>query len=141
MTSNVQTLHSTTSYGDAIVAFVTEAAEGKALVIDIGGTPFPAAEQLSSVEALSTGDRVLAMRSDAGFVVTGRLLDKDETPPPRLKSRDGHLLVEAEKSVRLRAGEHRIEVHADGRIELDGCRITGYAEGRICLIGSNIELN
>lgn len=141
MASNIHKLHHPTSSTDTLLAVVTEVAEGKAQTINISGTPFPVAEQFSSVEALHTGDRVLAMQSDAGLVVTGRLLDKDETPPPRFKTRNGHLLVEAEKSVRLRAGEHRIEVHSDGRIELDGCKITGYAEGRICLIGANIKLN
>lgn len=126
---------------NAEVATVQEAEGGQATVVNLGGTPCPVAGHLSQVEALKEGDRILTIRTAKGIVVAGRLRGKDEAPAPRLEEKDGHLLVEAAKSVRLQAGDNWIEVHADGRIELDGQQITGLAEGRLRLQGSTIELN
>lgn len=141
MTSNIHDLFNPHIPAGDGIATVIETENGRATVVNQKGVLCQVTGHMSGVDALRIGDRVLTTRIGDEFIITGRFRREDESPAPHLEIRDGHLLVEAEKSVRLRAGEHRIEVHADGRIELDGCRITGHAEGRICLIGTNIELN
>lgn len=141
MTSNIYDLYDPTYSGSDSIATVIEAKDGQAIRLNLNGVSCPVAGHLSGVEALHNGDRVATLRTDEGPIVAGRLRAKDEAPAPRLKTRDGHLVLEADQSVCLQAGKHRIEVHANGRIELDGQQITGQAEGCIRLIGSTIELN
>jgi hypothetical protein len=139
--SHIQALFQSAPAGSAGVATVTDARDGQAVTIDLSGTPIPVAGHLSQVEALHTGDRVLTLRTEAGVIVAGRLRAANEAPAPRLEAADGRLRLEAPESVRLQAGDHRIEVHADGRIEIDGRLITGHARERIRLQGATIELN
>ncbi len=141
MKSNIQALFSDSTNESTGVASVTDAKHGHAIMVDINGTEFPVAGHLSQVELLKTGDQVLTMRTATGIIIAGRLRTGDEAPAPRLQEQDGRLLIEATKSIRLQSGQHRIEVHADGRIELDGQQITGLATGRLRLQGSTIELN
>jgi hypothetical protein len=141
MKSNIQTLFQSAHADAAGVAIVLEAENGQAAVVDLSGAPCPVAGHLSQVEALKAGDKVLTIRTATGIIVAGRLRATDEAPASRLEEKDGRLLVEAPKSVRLQAGQNWIAVHADGRIELDGKQITGKAEGRLRLQGSTIELN
>ncbi len=141
MKSNIQALFQSAPTDGAGIATVLETENGQATVIDLSGTPCPVAGHLSRVETLKTGDRVLTVRTAAGMIVAGRLRGENESPAPRLEEKDGRLLVEAPKSVRLQAGQNWIEVHDDGRIEFDGQQITGKAEGRLRLQGSTIELN
>ncbi len=141
MKSNTQAIFSESSHEYTGMASVTDAKHGQAIMVDINGTGFPVAGHLSQVELLKTGDQVLTMRTASGVIIAGRLRTGGEAPAARLQEQDGRLLVEATKGIRLQAGQHRIEVHADGRIELDGQQITGLAAGRLRLQGSTIELN
>ena len=141
MTSKIQVLFPSIPAGSAGVATVTATENGQAVTVDIKGTLYSVHGHLSQVEALKIGDRVLIVPSEEGAVVAGRLRAKGEAPAPLQEEKDGRLLVEAAKSVRLQAGENRIEVHADGRIELHGRQITGEAGERVRLLGSKIELN
>ncbi|ABA90060.1 hypothetical protein Pcar_2825 [Syntrophotalea carbinolica DSM 2380] len=141
MKSNICELFKSASIDHAAIATVLDVEDGLAMVVELGGTPCPVADHLSHVEALKEGDRILTIRIPTGIVVAGRLRAGGEAAAPRLEEKDGRLLVEAPKSVRLQAGDNCIEVHADGRIELDGQQITGLAEGRLRLQGSTIELN
>ena len=141
MKSNIYELFQSTPTDNAAIATVLEVEDSQAIFVDMGGTPCPVSGHLSQVEALKEGDRVMTLRTATGVIIAGRLRAGDETPAPRLQEQDGRLLVEATKSIRLQAGQHRIEVHADGRIELDGQQITGLATGRLRLQGSTIELN
>jgi hypothetical protein len=141
MTSNIHQLFQSVPTDKAAIAKVLEAEDGQATVVDLSDTPCPVAGHLSQVEALKVGDRILTILTATGIVVAGRLRAGGEAAAPRLEKQDGRLLVEATKSIRLQAGQHRIEVHADGRIELDGQQITGLATGRLRLQGSTIELN
>lgn len=122
------------------IAIVLEAYHGQAMVVTRDGTPCPVAGHLSQVEALQPGDRVLTIRTDIGIIVTGRLRGSDESPTPRIEEQDGYLIVEATRGVRLKAGDNRIEVHADGRIALNGKQVAVMATDRARILGQTIEL-
>lgn len=141
MPSKIHPLFPSVANDQIAVAIVVEARNGQATMVHRGNTPGPVAGHLSQVEPLKTGDRVLTVRTDMGLIVAGRLRGPDESCAPRIEEMDGCLLLKGTHSVRLQAGENRIEVHADGRIELDGRQISGMAEGRLRLQGSSIELN
>lgn len=141
MTSNIHQLFQSVPTDSIGMANVLEAKNGQATMINLDGVSYPVTAHLSQVEMLKTGDRVMTIRTATEVIVAGRLRAGDESPAPRLEERDGHLLVEAPTSIRLQAGQNRIEVHADGRILLDGKQITGLASGRMRLQGSTIELN
>lgn len=141
MTSTIHQLFQSVPTDRIAIASVLEAENGQATMINLDGTSYPVTAHLSQVEMLKIGDRVMTIHSTTGVIIAGRLRAGDETTAPRLQEQDGRLLVEATKSIRLQAGQHRIEVHADGRIELDGQQITGLATGRLRLQGSTIELN
>jgi hypothetical protein len=141
MTPNIHTLFDPTLTDNAAIATVAEAENGQAILVDLDGECLPVAGHLSGVEALHIKDRVLAIRAGGGIIVAGRLRGRNEAPSPRLETRDGHLVLEADRSVRLKAGNNRVEVHANGHIELNGRWITGHASGPMQLKGAVIELN
>lgn len=142
MTSNnLHPLFDPTLTDNAAIATVVEAENGQATLVNLGGEHLPVAGHLSGVEALHAEDRVLTLRTGDGIIVAGRLRTQGEAPAPRLGTRDGHLVLEAARSVSLKAGDNRVEVHADGHIELNGRRITGHASGPVQLTGAIIKLN
>jgi hypothetical protein len=141
MTPNIHTLFDPTLTDNADIATVAEAENGQAILVNLGGERLPVAGHLSGVEALKIEDRVLIIRTGGGIIVAGRLRARDEAPSPRLETRDGHLVLEADRSVCLKAGDNRVEVHADGHIELNGRKITGQASGSVQLTGAAIKMN
>lgn len=141
MKSNICELFQSAPTNNAAIATVLKVEKGQATVVDLSGNPCPVTGHLNQVESLKEGDRILTIRTTTGIVVAGRLRADNESAAQRLEEKDGCLLLEAPQSIRLQAGQHRIEVHADGRIELDGQQITGLATGRLRLQGSTIELN
>ena len=108
------------------IATVIEVKGGRATTVNLDGTLCPVEGHLSQVEPLEIGDRVLIVPTEEGAIVAGRLKAEGEARAPRLEIRNGHLLVEATKSIRLQVGQNRIEVHPDGvrlqgpTIEFDG---------------------
>lgn len=140
MTSKIHPLFPCAANGTTAIAIVLEARHGQATVVTLDGTPCPVAGHLSQVEALQIGDRVLTIRTDTGIIVAGRLRVPGRTCAPRIEEQDGFLIVEATRGVRLKAGENRIEVHADGRIELNGKQVAVMATDRARILGQTIEL-
>jgi hypothetical protein len=108
------------------IATVIEVKGGRAATVNLDGTLCPVDGHLSQVEPLEIGDRVLIVPTEEGAIVAGRLRAEGEAHAPRLEVQDGHLLVEATRSIRLQVGQNRIEVHPDGvrlqgpAIEFDG---------------------
>lgn len=141
MTTNLKPLFPPIAQDHAVIAVVAEVEAGQACRLTLADDSPAVVGHLSGVETLHPGDKVLAVPTASGYVVTGRLRAPAENPPPRLEAQEGHLRLEAPRSIRLQAGQSWIEIHADGRIQIDGEQITGLAAGRMRLQGATIELN
>lgn len=141
MNGNPIPLHSNFADNQPQLALVTKAQAGLAINVSVTGVEHRVAGHLSQVEPLQVGDQVLVTATELSMIIIGRLRQNNEYPAPRQQQQDGLLTLEAEQSLCLRAGQSRIEVHADGRIVINGKNILQIANGPLKLQGATIELN
>ncbi len=141
MNGNPIPLHCNLADSQAQLALVTKAQAGLAINVSITGVEHRVAGHLSQVEHLQVGDQVLVTPTELGMIIIGRLRQNNEYPLPRQQQQDGNLSLEADQSLCLRAGQSRIEIHADGRIVINGKNILQIANGPLKLQGATIALN
>ena len=141
MNGNPIPLHCNLADSQAQLALVTKAQAGLAINVSITGVEHRVSGHLSQVEHLQVGDQVLVTPTELGMIIIGRLRQNNEYPLPRQQQQDGNLSLEADQSLSLRAGQSRIEIHADGRIVINGKNILQIANGPLKLQGATIALN
>lgn len=93
--------------------------------------------------ALVAGDQVLAVSTQAGWVVTARLVAsqaQSKGPAWRLLD-DGRLAVQCDAGLLLQAGDARIEILADGAVRIDGNEVHTLARGTQRIQGAVIQIN
>jgi len=93
------------------------------------------------IPKLKRGQQVLVLETDQGVGILGCWLSAGEQTKAHIDLQDGHLQLDATKSITLKTGASSIEIHANGKIRVDGKDIYSIAEGPIRLQGSIIELN
>ncbi len=125
------------------VAEVLEARDGHASLLAVEGERLTVVDHAERVPPLAVGDRVLFERLPRGAVVLERLRGDRPAPAPipATVDEDGCLCIEHATGLRLRVGEARLELRADGTVLLDGEVIRSTARGLNRLQGTPIELN
>jgi len=93
------------------------------------------------IPKLKAGQQVLVLETEQGVGILGSWLSASEKPKAQIDLQDGHLQLDATKSITLKTGASSIEIHANGKIRVDGKDIYSIAEGPLRLQGSIIELN